>query len=719
MDTKLTGSLDDCKIVAAFLVIAIHTSPLTSFSAEADFVLTRILARTAVPFFLMVTGYFLLPQYIFGKSMDHRPLLRFVRKTLLLYAAAILIFLPVNLYAGQLEDMGAADFIRMLLFDGTFYHLWYLPASITGVLLLWTLGKKFSFQVLFTICLALYGFGLFGDSYYGFIMKLPAVEDLYNGLFHFFSHTRNGLFYVPVFLAMGAWFGHTSSYPSCVSAYLRNRKRRFHICGFLISLLLLILEGMLLHRFHVQRHDSMYLSLLPCMAFLFSVVLSIEKRPVPVFRSISAWIYLLHPLMIILVRGAAKLTHCQAAFVENSLIHYISVCFLSGISAWIIGKYFTFHKRRYDLKGRAWIEVDRKKLCHNVSVLKDLLPPGCKLMPAVKANAYGHGAVLIAGTLNQIGIDSFCAASVSEGIELRKGGVCGEILILGYTRPEYFPLLGKYDLTQTVINSRYAKLLNEYGKPLKVHIKIDTGMHRLGERAEHVEEIAHIFELKNLIIEGMYTHLCADESTSSEDRAFTEAQGKAFYQVVSALRKRGCSCPRVHLLASYGLINYPELSGDYARVGIALYGVLSSRSDVEGCSVPLLPVLSVKARIAAVRDIFPGESVGYGLAYTAAEKRKIAVLPIGYADGLPRALSCGKGSVLVNGRKAPIIGRICMDQTIIDITGIPGVREGDIAVVIGRSGGEEITVYDIAEQTGTITNEILSRLGGRLERIPV
>lgn len=326
---------------------------------------------------------------------------------------------------------------------------------------------------------------------------------------------------------------------------------------------------------------------------------------------------------------------------------------------------------------------------------------------------------MIAGTLNQIGIDSFCAASVSEGIELRKGGVCGEILILGYTHPEYFPLLGKYDLTQTVINSRYAKLLNEYGKPMKVHIKIDTGMHRLGERAEHVEEIAHIFELKNLMIEGIYTHLCADESTSPKDRAFTEAQAKAFYQVVSVLRKRGCSCSKVHLLASYGLINYPELSGDYARVGIALYGVLSSRSDVEGCGVPLLPVLSVKARIAAVRDIFPGESVGYGLAYTAAEKRKIAVLSIGYADGLPRALSCGKGSVLVNGRRAPITGRICMDQTIIDITGIPGVREGDIAVVIGRSGGEEITVYDIAEQTGTITNEILSRLGGRLERIPV
>lgn len=719
MDTKLTGSLDYCKIIAAFLVIAIHTSPLASFSAGADFVLTRIMARTAVPFFLMVTGYFLLPQYVFGKSMDDRPLLRFVQKTLLLYAAAILLFLPVNIYAGQLENMKAADFIRMLLFDGTFYHLWYLPASITGVLLLWRLGKKFSFQTLFMISLALYGFGLFGDSYYGFTRKLPAVNHLYNALFYISSYTRNGIFYVPVFLAMGAWFGHTTPYPFCVSAYSGNRKRRFHLYGFLISLLLLILEGISLCMLQVQRHDSMYLFLLPCMFFLFSVVLSVKKQPVPVFRSISARIYLLHPMMIILVRGMAKMMHCQAVLVDNSLVHYLSVCLLSGTAAWMTGKYFPFHKRRYDPKGRAWIEVDRKKLCRNVSVLKDLLPPGCKLMPVVKANAYGHGADLISGTLNQIGIDSFCVASVSEGIELRKGGICGEILILGYTHPEYFPLLKKYDLTQTVINSRYAKLLNEYGKPVKVHIKIDTGMHRLGERAEHAEEIAGMFEMKNLIIKGIYTHLCADESAAPKDRAFTEAQGRAFYQVVSALRERGCSCPSVHLLASCGLINYPELSGDYARTGIALYGVLSSRDGMERCSVPLHPVLSVKARIAAVRDIFPGESVGYGRTCTAAEKRKIAVLSIGYADGLPRALSCGKGSVLVNGRRAPITGRICMDQTIIDITGIPGVREGDIAVVIGRSGGEEITVYDIAEQTGTITNEILSRLGARLDRIPV
>ena len=197
---------------------------------------------------------------------------------------------------------------------------------------------------------------------------------------------------------------------------------------------------------------------------------------------------------------------------------------------------------------------------------------------------------------------------------------------------------------------------------------------------------------------------------------FTEAQGKAFYQVISVLKEQGYSCPKVHLLASYGLINYPELSGDYARIGIALYGVLSNRSDIQKCKIPLLPVLSIKVRIAAIKDLLCGEGVGYGLSYTATENRKIAILPIGYADGIPRALSCGNGNVLINGSIAPIIGRICMDQTIIDVTDIPTVKEGDIAIIIGKSGNAEITAYDIAEQTGTITNEILSRLGSRLDR---
>ena len=368
-------------------------------------------------------------------------------------------------------------------------------------------------------------------------------------------------------------------------------------------------------------------------------------------------------------------------------------------------------------KGRAWIELDRDNLKHNVVELTRLLPRGCQFMPAIKADAYGHGAVLIGKELYALGIQAFCVATAHEGAELRRAGITGDILILGYTALEDFALLTKYDLIQTIVDAQYAALVNSFGQKIRVHLKLDTGMRRLSERSERIEEIANLFQCRNLIIEGAYTHLCADDGTSARDRAFTEVQAKAFSDTIRKLEQRGYSCGKKHLLASYGLLNYPELGGNYARVGIALYGVLSNRADLKTCPITLKPILSLKAHIATVKEVFAGETVGYGFDYIAEREMKIAVLTIGYADGLPRALSNGRGSVLVNGHCAPIIGRICMDQTIVDITDIPEVNQGDIAVVVGRAGENEITAYDIAEQAGTITNEVLSRLGRRLVRI--
>lgn len=367
-------------------------------------------------------------------------------------------------------------------------------------------------------------------------------------------------------------------------------------------------------------------------------------------------------------------------------------------------------------RSRAWIELDRDALRHNVQVLQKLLPNDCELMPAVKANAYGHGAVLISRELNRLGIKAFCVATVSEGIELRENGIVGEILILGYTYPMQFPLLKQYDLTQTVIDLPYAEILNKYGQKVKVHIAIDTGMHRLGEPCRNIENICKMFNLHNLEIEGIYTHLCADDTNLPQDRAFTMEQSRAFYSTISQLRERGFECPKEHLLASYGLINYSELGGNYARIGIALYGVLSTRADRERCSISLRPVLSVKTRITTLNTLQKGESAGYGLQFVADRDTKIAVLAIGYADGIPRSLSCSVGNVLIKGIKVPIIGRICMDQMLIDVSNIPNVKAGDVAVIIGQSGDQKITACDLAEQTGTISNEILSRLGERLER---
>ena len=367
-------------------------------------------------------------------------------------------------------------------------------------------------------------------------------------------------------------------------------------------------------------------------------------------------------------------------------------------------------------KGRAWIEIDRNNLALNVNTLRGACTKNCELMPAVKADAYGHGAVLISKELNRLGVQAFCVATVMEGVQLRNNGVTGMILILGYTAPEQFELLNKFELTQTVVDFTYAKKLAGVKNPVNVHIAVDTGMHRIGELSDHVEEILQIFRIKQLHVTGIFTHLCADDTMTKRDRDYTMEQAKRFWNLVSYIEESGYH-PKAHILSSYGVINYPELGGDYARVGIALYGVLSTGRDTKNCNYHLRPVLSVRVRVASVRKLKKGENAGYGLAYTAKEDSVIATLAIGYGDGLPRELSCGKGNVILHGKKVPIIGRICMDQTMVDVSLISEVQAGDIATVIGKSGSEEISVCDIAEQSNTITNEILSQLGARLPRI--
>lgn len=765
---KQFGGLNYFKMAAAFLVTAIHTSPLASFSGEADFLFTRVAARTAVPFFFMVTGYFLLPQYLFRHSMDKRPLLYSLKKHLLLYMAAALFYLPVNLYAGQFEGLSAGGFLRMFFTDGTFYHLWYLTAALSGILIVWFLGRKLPFKIVAGITAALYVIGLLGDSYYGLTMQIPFLTKAYDVIFTVSAYTRNGLFYAPLFLVTGAGI-HGSGYDGRISEKKDRRKNvRKDAAGFIVSFALMTTEGIFLRRLNLQRHDSMYVMLPPVMFFLFRLLLSGKKRRYGVpsslhlnrdmlsgkrLRRVSTGIYIFHPICIILVRGAAKAAHMEGLFVENSLIHYLAVCTVSlaGAGAAAVaaekirrretgfgrGIAFGVRSQNFD-KGRAWIELSRENLVNNVETLQRLLVPGQQLMPVVKANAYGHGAALIARELQGMGIDAFAVACISEGVDLRKNGITGDILILGYTHPREFPMLHKYRLTQTVVDHAYGELLNSCGKKLNVHLKIDTGMRRLGERPEKSEEIDRIFRLKNLRVEGIYTHLCADETKKQADRAFTKKQAELFYGVAEKLEGPGISGVKMHLLASCGLLNYPELGGDYVRTGIALYGVLSERntdkticgsisqtaqtvgkdSDIEEEFMPeLLPVLSLRARIAVVKDLYQGETVGYGLDYRAASDRKIAVLAIGYADGLPRSLSNGRGRALIHGQNAPVIGRICMDQTIVDVTGISDVKTGETAVLLGGCGDAEITAYEWADAAGTITNEILSRLGTRLPRI--
>lgn len=738
---KNYGGLDRFRMIAAVLVVAIHTSPLASFSADADFFLTRVLARIAVPFFFMVTGQFVLADCLewredgaaagnYGARNKSgmkavKPgtttgvcagkVQRYIKKIAVLYGASILLYIPIGIYAGHYKGLGAPAAFRMLVFDGTFYHLWYFPACIMGVAIVYALSRFLSIRGVTAAAGILYVIGLFGDSYFGLIQDLPVISDIYKFGFRIFSYTRNGIFFTPVFLVLGAIAGKRN--------LMEDRRKNIWFCsgGLVISFLLMTAEAFTLRYFEVQRHDSMYIMLIPVMVFLYELLLAWNQKPSKALRTISLWIYILHPAMIIVVRGAAKVLHMEKIMVGNSLIHYAAVLALAAAASVGMRKNLVSDYKKNDNfpRGRAWIELDREALQHNVETLRSRLPGNCRLMPAVKADAYGHGAVLVAKELNRMGIDAFCVASASEGVELRRQGIEGEILVLGYTHPRQFPLLWQYHLIQTVIDYSYAVQLNGLGRRIHVHIGIDTGMHRLGERSENTDRICRIFEMENLEVDGIFTHLSAADTMQPREREFTGMQAKEFYKVIDELEKRGYHCPKIHMQSSYGVLNYPKLAGDYARVGIALYGVLSTGEDTEQWKNFLRPVLSLKTRVAAVKDLYAGETAGYGLAFAADHDMKIAALAIGYADGVPRALSNGVGEVLIGGCRAPIVGRICMDQMLVDVSHIPGVKAGDEAVLIGKSGKESISAADLAEWTGTITNEILSRLGARLERMVV
>ncbi len=740
-DSYLYG-LDLFRLIAAFLVIAIHTSPLMTFSEAADFFFTRVAARIAVPFFLMLTGYFIVADFLPHPDMTHGYISgknpgNYLKKLILMYLISMLIYLPIGIYSGLYRHLSLRLLLRMLIFDGSFYHLWYFPACILGILLIYILSRFLPIPAITGVSILLYLIGLFGDSYYGLTHYMPVVHNLYDRLFSISSYTRNGLFFAPVFLMMGASIARKHRLFPKGNDTPSEADTTTAAIGFILSFICMTSEAFLLHTKQLQRHDSMYLMLIPVMYFLYIFLLGLTKprdnrinqrknHPSINLRKTATWIYIIHPAVIIFVRLIGKLLHITNILVSNSLIHYITVSVFSFILAWLLTAIIRYSKIHFkalkvsdkpNITSRAWIELDMTALADNVSYLRSKLAPTSCLMPAVKANAYGHGDIPIAKALNRLGIKHFCVACADEGVKLRQNGIKGEILILGYTHPDSFSLLSKYRLTQTVVDYEYAGQLNNFGKKLHVHIGIDTGMHRLGIRSENTDKIFDIFEMSNLKIDGILTHLSVSDSISPKEKAFTTLQATRFQEILSHIRRNGYDLPKTHLLASYGLLNYPELGGDYVRVGIALYGILSTKEDTCKYADMLTPVLSIKARVASIRTLHKEESAGYGMAFTAARETKIATLAIGYADGLPRSLSNGVGSVLINGRRAKIIGRICMDQMSVDVTDIPSVKSGDIATIIGTSGNETIRVTDIAEETHTITNEVLSRLGTRLERV--
>lgn len=696
-----TGALDWARPVAAALVVAIHTGPLSSFSADADFLLTSVLARLAVPFFFMVTGYFSLSPILCAQDPDWQGLRRMLKSAAILYLAAACLYLPVSVYAGHYENLSAPDALRILFFDGAYYHLWYFPALMLGAALVCALARAGRPPALLTICALLYLIGLGGDSYYGLTAKVPALKTMYDGMFQIFSYTRNGLFFSPLYLALGA----------CLPCFHHKWTRTADLFAFLMSLAGMTAEALALRALGWPRHDSMYLLLPAVSFFLMRLLMRLPVKTAPRLRRISAWVYILHPLGIVALRAVAKLLHAQALLLDNSLLYFGCVLIGSFAAAWIFSEIQARVHKKPDEKGRTWVEIDTQALRHNVQCLRSALPEHCALMPVLKADAYGHGAVPCARVLRGCGIDGFCVACLSEGIELRRHGIGGEILILGYTHPSDFPLLRRWRLTQTVLDRNYADALQAYGHRLRVHIAIDTGMHRLGLPAEDLESILKLFTLDKLRITGIYSHLCTDSSTPAGS-AYRQTQQKAFCAVLEFLACHGISVPKSHLLSSSGIFGGAEFVGDAVRPGLALYGACR-----EARTAGLAPVLCWKARVAAVKTLQAGESAGYDLRFTAPQQTCIAILSVGYADGLARALSNGKGYVLIGGEKAPILGWICMDQTLVDISAIPCVCVGAEAILIGYSGERELDACTLASQCESIPNELLSRIGARCARI--
>ena len=699
MKTESLGGFDRFRVPAALLVIAIHTGPLLSLNGEANYLLTDILARIAVPFFFSVSGWFLVPRLL---REGRAALIPFVKKLLLLYGAAVLLYLPLNLYNHTLEESGFA-LLRDVLFNGTFYHLWYFPALVLGACLVYGLLRILGPRWAWLPALLLYAAGLLGDSYFGLTAALPPLRAGYEALFLLFDYTRNGLFFPPVFLLLGGWLALRPA----------RRSAAWYGAGLLLSLALLTAEGLLVQRLALARFDALYLSLPLCVGFLLRWLQRLSLPSAPALRDWAAAVYVLHPWCIVLIRGGAGVVGLTGLLVDNCLVHYLAVVLLSSLLALPFARIRPAPSPR----SRAWIELDAAALRHNLAALGSLLPAGASLMPVIKANAYGHGDLEIARLCVGAGADAFAVATAAEGVRLRRGGVRGTILVLGYSGPELAPLLARYRLTQTVVSTEHARALDACGRRLAVHLKVDTGLHRLGIPWDDTQSLTAPYSCSHLRVTGVFTHLADTERLDEASQARTREQLRRFRAAVDGLRSAGHAPGTVHFQGSYGLLNYPGLPCDCARPGIALYGVLSAPGDATTAALPLRPVLSLRARVSQLHTLAAGEAAGYDGAYTAHRPTVLATLSIGYADGWPRTLSNGAGRVLLHGRTAPIVGLICMDQLLVDVTDMEGVAPGDTATLIGRDGDAVLTAEEAAQAAGTITNELLSRLGPRLERV--
>lgn len=367
---------------------------------------------------------------------------------------------------------------------------------------------------------------------------------------------------------------------------------------------------------------------------------------------------------------------------------------------------------------RCYAEISLEAIGHNIREVKKRLPEGVKLLGVVKANAYGHGAVPVASYLeNQV--DYFATATIEEAVELRENGISAPILILGYVSPSQYGDLVEYDITQTIDSYAQALALEKeaarQNRKAKAHLAVDTGMTRIGfQVTEHdADEAAKIADLPHIELEGMFTHFsCADQ----EDKTYCSMQMEKYDKMTALLAERGVTIPLRHICNSAGIIEFDDHRFEMVRSGIITYGIYPSE-EVKKERLDLIPALSWKSHVIHVKEVGPGIGVSYGATYvTEKPMTRIATVSAGYADGYPRALS-NQGCVLIHGKKAPIIGRICMDQMMVDVTDIPDVQVEDVVTLIGTDGDETITIEEIANPAARFDYEMLCDISSRVTRV--
>ncbi|WP_223069091.1 alanine racemase [Paenibacillus caui] len=367
-------------------------------------------------------------------------------------------------------------------------------------------------------------------------------------------------------------------------------------------------------------------------------------------------------------------------------------------------------------------EIDLDALESNYREFRQVLPEGMKLLVCVKANAYGHGAVQVAREMQRLQADYLSVAFLDEAIELRRAGITMPILVLGYTSPDGVQTALEHDITlclfdEDVLEAARHLETGDSGKRLKVHIKVDTGMGRIGLLPEEtVQFVQQAVRVPALEVEGLFTHFAtADE----EDKSYTLTQYRRFQAVAEALRERNIRVPIIHTGNSATAIDLPEISCDMVRIGIAMYGLYPS-DEVDRQKVKLTPVLSLKTQLTYVKDLPPHWGISYGKRYETQDKEMIGTLPIGYADGYSRMLG-GKAQVLIRGRRVPVVGTICMDQCMVSLQAFmqetEQIQAGEEAVLIGRQHGGEISAGELASWLGTIHYEVICMVANRVPRL--